>query len=105
VEPICAEMRAKVGTLGDDPAKEAEAVNDGVMRIKEIKAPAEDSEKAEVFVQALNNVQLALQDVDQSRMVNDQPRAARALATAKQNADMAAKTADDYGFVGCGRSL
>jgi hypothetical protein len=105
VEPICAEMKAKIGTLGDDPAKDAAAVDDGVQRIKAIKPPADDLEQADVFVQALTNVQLALQDADQSQQVNDQPRAARAVSRAKENANTAAKAAKTYGFVGCANSL
>lgn len=106
VELVCAEMHEKVGTLGNDPEKEATAVNDGYMKIKDIKAPNEDLEKLQVFVESLNNLQLALQDVDQSRRVNDQARAQRALANAKDLANKAAKAAKDYGFTGvCSRSL
>jgi len=94
-----------VGELGKDPGKQAAAIEAAVAKIKAVPKPKEDSERADVFIAALTNTYLSLQDVDQSRTVNDGPRAEKALAGAKLNAEKAAAAAKLYGMVDCAESL
>jgi hypothetical protein len=101
VDPICADLYGKLGDLGQNPEKQAADVQAAVMRIKAVSKPAEDSEIADRFIAAMENLYLSLQDVDQSRRVNDQPRAQKALDGAKANEANAKKAAKDYGMVEC----
>jgi hypothetical protein len=105
VDPICKELQGQVGELGQDPGKQAAAIEAAVAKIKAIPKPSEDSERADVFIAALTNTYLSLQDVDQSRMVNDQPRTAKALAGAQANAKSAAAAAKLYGMQECAQTL
>ena len=105
VDPICAELQGKVGEIGQDPGKQAEDINAAIERIKAVPKPAEDSEVADLYRAALENVALSLQDVDQSRIVNDQPRAQRALEGAQANNKTAAEAAKKYGMTECARTL
>ena len=105
VDPICAELQGKIGDLGQDPEKQAAEIEAAVGRMRGIPKPAEDSERADLYIAAMENVFLSLQDVDQSRRVNDQARAQRALEGARTNNQTAAKAAKDYGMVECARPL
>lgn len=105
VDPICKVLPGQVGDLGQDPGKQASAIEAAVIKIMAVAKPKEDSERADLFIAALNNVNLSLQDVDQSRKVNDQGRAQKALAGARANAEKAAKAAKEYGMVECARQL
>jgi hypothetical protein len=106
VDPICRDLRSQLGgDLGTDAGKQAAAVADAVGKIMAVPKPAEDSERADLFIAALNNTNLSLQDVDQSRMVNDQTRAQKALDGAKANAQKAAAAAKQYGMVECAQTL
>jgi len=105
VDPICKDLHSQVGDLGQDPGKQATAIDAAVAKIKAVTKPAEDSERADVFIAALTNTGLSLQDVDQSRMVNDETRAKKALLGAKTNAEKAAAAAKLYGMVECAQSL
>jgi len=106
VDPICKELRGQVsGDLGQDPAKKAAAIEAAVAKLNAVPQPKEDSERAQVFIVALNNVNLALQDVDQSRKVNDNTRATKAVALAQFNNQKAAKAAAQYGMVECAQPL
>lgn len=106
VDPICRDLRSQLGgDLGSDPGKQATAVADAVAKIMAIPKPAEDSERADVFIQALNNVNLSLQDVDQSRQVKDQTRAQKAVDGAKLNAQKAAAAAKLYPMQECAQPL
>lgn len=106
MDPICKELPGQVGGgLGKDPGKQAAAIEAAVIKIMAVPKPKEDSERADLFIAALNNVNLSLQDVDQARRVNDQPRAQAALAGAKANAEKAAKAAKEYGMVECAQTL
>ena len=106
VDPICKDLQAKVGTdLGSDPAKQAAAVDEALTKITAISKPRDDSSQADLFIAALQNTGLSLQDVDQSRIVNDQTRAAKALAGAKANAKTAANAAKQYGMTTCAQVL
>jgi hypothetical protein len=73
--------------------------------MKSAEIPRDDEAIAKRFIAAMENLYLALQDVDQSRKVNDQPRAQKAVATAKLNAEAAAKAAKSYGMVECAQTL
>lgn len=75
-----------------------------MVRIKAVSVPNDDDQRAFLFVAAMENLYLSLQDVDQSRRVNDQPRAQRALDGAKMNNETAAKAAKSYGMVECART-
>ena len=105
VDPICAELQTNIGELGEDPGKQAADVEAAVARIKEADKPRDDSSIADLHIAALENLYLSLQDVDQSRRVNDEPRAQRALETARINNRNAANAAEDYGMVVCAREL
>jgi len=105
VDPICAELQGKIGELGQDPEKQASDVEAAVTRIKAVPIPKEDDTRANLYVAAMENVYLSLQDVDQSRRVNDQTRANTALAGARTNNETAAKAAKSYGMVECARTL
>jgi hypothetical protein len=105
VDPVCKQLNDQVGELGNDPAKEAAAIEAAVDRIKAVSKPKEDSERADVFIAALTNTYLSLQDVDQSRRVNDKTRADKALVGAKANAVKAAAAAKLYGMVECADPL
>jgi hypothetical protein len=105
VDPICGELQTDIGELGSEPAKQAEEIEKAVARIKGVSKPREDSERADLFIAALQNLFLSLQDVDESRKVNDQPRVQKALDGMKANAATAAKAAKEYGMVVCSRPL
>ena len=105
VDPICAELQDKIGQLGENPEQQAADVEAAVARIRGIQKPRDDSSIADLHIAALENLFLSLQDVDQSRRVNDQPRAQRALEGARANAKRASDAADSYGMVACAREL
>jgi hypothetical protein len=106
VDPICKNLRSQLGgDLGTDPAKQASAIADAVGKIMAVPKPKEDSERADLFIAALNNVNLSLQDVDQSRTVHDQTRAQKALDGAKLNAQKAAAAAKLYPMQECAQVL
>ncbi len=105
VDPICADLQGKIGELGQDPEKQAAAVEEAVGRMRAIAIPKNDDERARLYIAAMENLYLSLQDVDQSRRVNDQARANRALDGAKLNNKTAAEAAESYGMVECAREL
>ena len=105
VDPVCTELQAKIGNLGENPEQQAKDVEAAVNRIRTIEKPRDNSERADVFIAALENLYLSLQDVDQSRRVNDQARAQRALEGAQANAKRVADAADEYGMVVCAEEL
>ncbi len=105
VDPICGELQTDIGTLGENPEQQAREIEEAVNRIRGISKPREDSERADVFIAAMENLYLSLQDVHQSRLVNDQARAQRALEGAQANARRVAEAADQYGMVVCAQEL
>ena len=105
VDPICAELQTEIGELGENAEEQARAVEDAVNRIKSVSLPGDDSVIADRFIAAMENLYLSLQDVHQSRLVNDEPRAQRALETARINTKTAADAADEYGMVVCAQEL
>ncbi len=105
VDPICAELQPKIGELGQNPEQQAADVEAAVTRIKAISVPNDDDQRAFLYIAAMENLYLSLQDVDQSRRVNDQPRAQRALEGARLNNETAAKAAESYGMVECARTF
>jgi hypothetical protein len=105
VDPICAELQGKIGELGQDPEKQAADVEDAVNRIKAVTMPREDDERARLFIAAMENLYLGLQDVHQSQLVNDQARASRAREGLQVNSKTAADAAESYGMVECARQL
>ncbi len=106
VDPICADLRAKLGgELGKDPAKQATEVEAAVQKIMAVKKPAEDSERADLFIAAMQNLYIALQDIDQSRIVNDATRVTKAQGYVTTATKTAASAAKSYGMVECARSF
>ena len=105
VDPICKQLQGKIGTLGDNPEQQANDVQDAVNRMKAAQYPKDDGERAALFIASMENLYLSLQDVDQSRRVNDQPRAQKALDGAHANAKKAADAANQYGLVECSEQL
>ena len=105
VDPICAELQGKIGQLGENPEQQAKDVEDAVARMKERAYPKEDDQRAALYIAAMENLYLSLQDVHQSRLVNDQPRAQRALEGAQANAKTAKDAAKEYGLGECAEDL
>jgi hypothetical protein len=105
IDPICADLQSKIGDLGQDPGKQAQVVQDAVSKMKTIPVPSNDDQRAHLFIAAMENLYLSLQDVDQARSVNDQTRATTALATVRKNDQTAADAAKSYGMVVCARKL
>ena len=105
VDPICAELQDKIGQLGENAEQQAKDVEAAVMRMREAGRPKDDSSIADLHIAAMENLYLALQDVDQSRRVNDQARVDRALESARLNNQKAADAAESYGMVACAQEL
>ncbi|HYH50880.1 MAG TPA: hypothetical protein VEG38_15145 [Acidimicrobiia bacterium] len=105
IDPICTELQAKIGDLGEDAEQQAADVEAAVMRMKELERPAEDSVIVDRYIASMENLYLSLQDVHQSGLVGDQPRAQRALETARINNQNAADAAEEYGMVVCAQEL
>jgi hypothetical protein len=105
VDPICADLQNKIGQLGENPEQQAKDVEQAVQQMKQRAYPKDDDQRAALFIAAMENLFLSLQDVNQSRLVNDQPRAQKALEGAKMNAATAKKAAQEYGLVECARDL
>lgn len=105
VDPICEELNAKIGRLGDDALKQRDEINAALDRINAIPPPGEELDKLKVFLIELNNAALALEDVNQSRLVNNQGRVDTALQTARESDEQAADAADGYGFEQCSQRL
>ena len=105
VDPICAELQDKIGQLGENAEQQAADVEAAVMRMKAAAAPRDDKSIADLHIAAMENLYLSLQDVHQSRLVNDQPRVDRALESAQLNNQKAADAAESYGMVACAREL
>ena len=105
IDPICTELQAKVGDLGENPDQQAKDIEAAVNRMKGISKPREDSERADVYIAAMENLYLSLQDLHQSRLVNDTARAQRALETTRLNNQRAAEAAETYGMVVCAQEL
>jgi hypothetical protein len=105
VDPICAELQDKIGQLGENAEQQAADVEAAVMKMKAAAAPRDDKSIADLHIAAMENLYLSLQDVHQSRLVNDQPRADRALEGARANNKRAADAAESYGMVACAQEL
>lgn len=105
VDPICAELQTDIGDLGDDPGRQAEEVEAAVEQIKGVDQPRDDSSIANLYIAAMENVYLSLQDIHQAQLVNDQARAQRAREGLQINNETAADAAEDYGMVVCAREL
>lgn len=105
VDAICADLQGKIGELGQDPGKQAAEIEAAVNQIKSVNMPKEEDERARLYIAAMENLYLGLQDVDQSRRVNDQPRATRALEGVQINNKTAADAAKSYGMVECARQF
>ena len=105
VDPICADLQGKIGELGQNPEQQAKDVEEAVGRMKAVAIPKNDEERAKLYIAAMENLYLSLQDVDQSRRVNDTARAQRALDGAQVNNQTAAGAAKSYGLVECARTL
>ena len=105
IEPICTELQGKIGELGQEPEKQAADVEAAVLKMKAVPVPGNDEQRAKLYIAAMENLYLSLQDVDQSRRVNDAARAQKALDGAKLNNETAAKAAQSYGMVECARTL
>jgi hypothetical protein len=105
IDPICTELQGKIGELGQDPEKQAADIQEAVNRMMAVPVPSNDDQRARLYIAAMQNLYLSLQDVDQSRRVNDPTRAAKALEGAKANNQTAAAAAKSYGMVECARTL
>ena len=104
-DPICAEMRTAVGTLGDDAEKDRDAIQAALEKLNALKVPGEEDTVAKVFLNRLNNVSLSMEDLNQSRIQQDVPRANRALDNARQQDEQATDAARSYGFADCAKTM
>lgn len=100
-DPICATTSQAVGTLGDEPEKDRDAIQAGVDQLQAIPQPGEEVETLQVFIVRLQNMALAMEDVNQAGIQKDGPRAERALATAREQDKLASEAAGSYGFEEC----
>jgi hypothetical protein len=98
-------LQGKIGQLGENAEQQAKDVEDAVNRMKQRAYPRDDDSVAARYIAAMENLYLSLQDVDQSRRVNDQPRAQRAVEGAQANAQRAKDAAKQYGLVECAEDL
>ena len=98
-------MERKIGQLGENAEQQAKDVEDAVNRMKQRAYPRDDDSVAARYIAAMENLYLSLQDVHQSRLVNDQPRAQRAVEGAQANAKRAKDAAKQYGLVECAEDL
>ncbi len=105
VEPICVETRQRVGQLGDDPAADRDAVQSAVDRLEALNPPGEDETTFRLFVLHLQNMALALEDLNQARIVNNPQRADTALGRAGESHELAKEQARSYGFIECAQGL
>ncbi|HJV08518.1 MAG TPA: hypothetical protein VJ653_02530 [Acidimicrobiales bacterium] len=105
IDPICTQLQGKIGELGQNPEQQAKDVEEAVGRMQAVEIPKNDEERAKLYIAAMQNLYLSLQDVDQSRRVNDSARAQRALDGAQANNKTAAEAAKSYGMVECAREL
>ena len=105
--PICEETRQKVGDLGGDPATERDAVQSAADRLKALPIPGDDEPIFKVFQIQVQNLALSLEDLAQSRLVDnpDPDRASTALDRARQANEEAKKAAAEYGLVECSQGL
>jgi hypothetical protein len=98
-------LQGKIGQLGENAEQQAKDVEAAVQQMKQRAYPRDDDQVAARFIAAMENLYLSLQDVQQSRLVNDQPRAQRAVEGAQANAKRAKDAAKQYGLVECARDL
>ncbi len=105
VEPICVETRQTVGQRGDDPAAERDAVQSAVDRMEALNPPGEDETTFRLFVLHLQNMALALEDLNQARIVNNPERANTALQRAGEAHELAKEQARSYGLIECSQGL
>lgn len=105
-DAVCEETRAAVGgQLGVDPAKEFAALQLGIDNLKAIPQPSEDIDQLRVFLNHYNNARLSIQDLVESKIVNNAERADRALTRARESDKLAADAADSYGFEECNQGI
>ena len=105
-EAICQDTQDKVGrTLGDDPAADRDAIREATDKLMAIKAPTQNQQAWELFVQSTNNLWISLDDIAQSLdpSVNDKARADRARATVKTVNNNVKKYAADYHMEECSK--
>jgi hypothetical protein len=101
-DAICLEAQDAVGrTLGDEPAKEFEAIRAAADKLEALDAPSQDEHEFDLLVDQMNNFWLQLSDLKEATEVNDRPRAQRALERARGTNDQIANLADDYGATQC----
>ena len=105
IDPICAELQADLGELGENPEEQAAAIQEAVMRMAALERPAEDRVIVDRYIASMDNLWLSLMDAHQARLVNDQARAQEAIETARINNENAAEAAEEYGMVVCARGV
>ncbi len=104
-DPICAAMRDAVGTLGDEPEKDRDAIQAGVDQLEAIPAPDEDAQTLKLMLIRIENAALAMEDANQAGIQKDGARAQKAVQTARDNDEAARGLAETYGFVECAQGI
>jgi hypothetical protein len=73
-DAICLEAQDAVGrTLGDEPAKEFEAISAAADKLEALDAPSQDEHEFDLLVDQMNNFWLQLSDLKEATEVNDRP--------------------------------
>lgn len=104
---ICERTQDQVGTLGDDAARDRDAVRAAADQFNAIDAPSEDETIWLRFVRETENLWLSLEDVAQARdpSTNDRPRAERAITRVRDTNTRIMELAREYGMEVCSRGL
>jgi hypothetical protein len=107
-DSICANAQDAIGrTLGDDAAKDRDAVHAASDKLMALKAPSEDQTTWMLFVQNVNNLWISLDDVAQAQdpTVNETSRIAPARARIRDLNKSIIKYATDYHMNDCARGF
>ncbi len=106
-DAICEQTQDQVGTLGDDPAKDRDAVRSAAEKFAGLKAPSENETTWLEFERESDNLWMSLEDVAQARdpAVNERARADRALTRVRDTNNRLAKLAQDYEMQECNKGL
>ena len=106
-DEICQTTQVEVGTLGDDAAKDRDAVRQAADRFNQLDAPSENETTWKQFLRESENLWLSLEDVAQARdpNVNERARADRAVTRVRETNNRFAELAKKYGMEICDSGL
>ncbi len=104
---ICERTQDQAGTLGDDPAKDRDAVRTASEQFNALKAPSENETIWLRFLRESENLWMSLEDLAQARdpSTNERARADKALTRVRETNTRLADLARDYGMTECSKGL